>query len=51
VAFDAPFPNNLGGALNLDSIDLPGNWLVRANVVPEPAGLALLALGLLLRRR
>ncbi len=51
VAFGAPFPANLSGALNMDAIGLPGNWLVRANAIPEPASLALLGLILALRRR
>lgn len=41
-------PNNLGGAVQFD-----GNWLVRANAVPEPASVLALAAGAaaLLRRR
>lgn len=50
-------PNNLNGGIGLfqmDSIGLPGNWMLRANAIPEPATLSLFglaALGLLRRRR
>lgn len=49
-------PNNIGGGIgvfDMDSIGLNGVHLLRANAIPEPATLSLLALGglALLRRR
>jgi hypothetical protein len=50
VGFGSPLPDHLSGVIDVD-IYFPGNWLLRANAVPEPAGLMLLGLGALLLRR
>lgn len=49
-------PNNLAGGigvLNMDSIGFPGNWLIRAEAVPEPMTMITMAgaLGALAMRR
>ena len=48
-------PQNLGAQTvgTIESFGLPGNWLVRANIIPEPATLSLLVFGglALVRRR
>lgn len=48
-------PNNLAGAATIESFGLVGNWMIRANAIPEPSTYALIGLGLVgmvfLRRR
>jgi PEP-CTERM motif-containing protein len=39
-------PNNMSDAEPIAFYGLPGNWLIRADAVPEPATAALLACGL-----
>jgi hypothetical protein len=39
-------PNNMSDAATIESFGLVGNWMVRADAVPEPATAALLACGL-----
>ncbi|MCC6285391.1 MAG: PEP-CTERM sorting domain-containing protein [Phycisphaerales bacterium] len=36
---------DLGSALEMDSIGIPGVWMLRATAVPAPAGLAVIGLG------
>lgn len=38
-------PNNLSGAITIESAGLVGNWLIRADAVPEPSTWAMLGLG------
>lgn len=38
--------NNLSGAITIESAGLPGNWLIRANAIPEPSTYALVGVGL-----
>ncbi len=39
-------PNNLTGAGTIESFGLVGNWMIRADAVPEPSTYALFGLGL-----
>jgi hypothetical protein len=37
---------SLAGSITIESAGLPGNWLIRANAIPEPSTYALIGLGL-----
>jgi PEP-CTERM motif len=39
-------PNNLSDAQTIASVGFPGNWMIRADAVPEPSTYALVGLGL-----
>ena len=38
-------PNDLSGAIPIEQAGLLGNWLIRANAVPEPSTWAMLGFG------